>query len=270
MRLLPNSLLVRGDVVEMFYGDTAPAKATCTLPSRESAAESGSSSESYQIEVNQVFRPSLFGADPTPLVRKESLARKGRFHFVLDETSAVATVQSALGHQRPDSTMANQIQRVRKIIYHYIVWVLLGISLGANAFRLAMDAERSSTWFMYMFINQAYAILPCVPIVSGWLWVLLRTFGNSKVLALFEQLQQSKTPFDDDIGVDAFDEEAPPPTKDIYLSTGKNVYFTFIFNYFRNAAASVLEHDLAGKVLHAHAFDGYSRIARIHHRHLQH
>jgi hypothetical protein len=54
---------------------------------------------------------------------------------------------------------------------------------------------------------------------------MARTFGNAKILALFESLQQSHTPFDDDADVDEFDEEAPPPTKNITVTKGNIVWF---------------------------------------------
>ncbi|PJF17328.1 Phytoene/squalene synthetase [Paramicrosporidium saccamoebae] len=51
------------------------------------------------------------------------------------------------------------------------------------------------------------------------IWTMLFfCFGNARLIALTEVLQKSKTPYLEAEDVDEFDEEAPPPTKDIYLN----------------------------------------------------
>lgn len=54
------------------------------------------------------------------------------------------------------------------------------------------------------------------------LWGLIFfCYGNARVIALAEILQKSKTPYTENEDVDEFDEDAPPPTKDIYIHPGE-------------------------------------------------
>lgn len=58
----------------------------------------------------------------------------------------------------------------------------------------------------------------CVAILgSPLLKLVYDIYGNARLLSLVEVLQKSKTPYLESDEVDEFDEEAPPPTKDIYL-----------------------------------------------------
>jgi hypothetical protein len=79
----------------------------------------------------------------------------------------------------------------------------------------------------FCYINAQDAIFCQSMIVGLFMSVLLVSpiwtmlffcFGNARLIALTEVLQKSKTPYLEAEDVDEFDEEAPPPTKNIYLN----------------------------------------------------
>jgi hypothetical protein len=72
----------------------------------------------------------------------------------------------------------------------------------------------------YFLLQQTYVIMPLLPATIIPLWIIVRTFGNARLLLLYDQLEQSTTPFDDSNGVDEFDAEAPAPVKEVKFQQG--------------------------------------------------
>jgi len=87
--------------------------------------------------------------------------------------------------------------------------------------------------FEILIILQLYAILPMLPLAFLILWIIVRSLANATILVLFEALQISKTEYEDE-GVDEFDAEAPPPTKNVHLDRSAvwNKFCTYLFDKF--------------------------------------
>ena len=199
----------------MTYGDVAPGRMRYIFTTRAGAA----SKEVYLLEANQVFRPILFGPSPSKWMSLEFQLNRGRFQFQLLETPLADTLRASLENKRPVTALAHQVGILRKVIIRRFAYVALALALIFNVTRFILDGNKSITWFGFLLTLQVYSLIPILPFTGILMWVVMRAYGNAKILALFEQLQQSTTPFDDRDDVDEFDEEAAPPTKDVKLTT---------------------------------------------------
>lgn len=178
--------------------------------------------ESYEMEGGQVFRPALFGEQPSTLMQREFDINRGLFQFELLDTPVKETLRASLENRRPPTVLAQQAAVVRRVI-GWTTIMLVVLSLLLSVARFVLSGAESTTWFAFLVVLQLYMVIPFLPFAGIIMWTLVRAFGNAKVLTLFEQLQQSTTPFDDREDVDEFDEEAAPPTKDVQLATGRRV-----------------------------------------------
>ncbi|KAI7885791.1 hypothetical protein K492DRAFT_123348 [Lichtheimia hyalospora FSU 10163] len=249
VRVFPVNLLVEGDVVEMLYGDVSPGrmKYIHTPPSATDPAffaeqqppipssspvpdeheQPGDThslqTREYYLARDQVFKPSFFGVPPPNGLMEEYLRARGRYHFVLLETPLERNMRKALTQKRPNTVLATEAQKLEQVFYHYLIWIVLGISMVINLLRfglrdmliLGTHVDQLAELFCAL---PFYVTLPLLPLCLPSLWLIARSFGNAQLLILFEALQISKTEYEDDDEVDEFDTEAPPPTKDVELS----------------------------------------------------
>lgn len=254
VRIFPVNLLVEGDVVEMLYGDVSPGrmKYIHTPPSATDPAffteqqqqppissssplpdeheQTGDThslqTREYYLARDQVFKPSFFGVPPPNGLMEEYLRARGRYHFVLLETPLERNMRKALTQKRPNTVLATEAQKLEQVFYHYLIWVVLGISMVINLLRfglrdmliLGTHVDQLAELFCAL---PFYVTLPLLPLCLPSLWLIARSFGNAQLLILFEALQISKTEYEDDDEVDEFDTEAPPPTKDVELSPSR-------------------------------------------------
>lgn len=255
VRIFPVNLLVEGDVVEMLYGDIAPGRmkyihktSPCTSDPehseskhhhRRGSTSTDSSSEQpplntkeYYIAKDQTFKPSFFGIPPPSGLMEEYMRSRGRHQFVLLESPLEKNMRRALNQKRPNTVMYNESHVIIRIIYRYVVWIVLGIALVVNFLRYGLHSTLVNHFPVDQMVEEVftmsiYAIIPLLPLCIPSMWIIARSFGNAQLLILFEALQISKTEYEDDDEVDEFDAEAPPPTKDLELSPSKICYFVF-------------------------------------------
>lgn len=240
MRSFPFCLLVKGDVIEMSFGDIAPADAEyvyLTAP-----PDTG---ERYHLKQGQMFRPAAFWAATsngwTEKMFEEAKHAQGRYQFRLQQTPLISTIRDALNYRRPQPLIYQQMKRFYFLIYQRLIWILLAIAILFNVVRFALTPARHVTWMGVLIINSVYVIIPLLPFAAYTAWALTRALGNARILLLFDQLQQSLTPFDDSVSVDEFDEEALPPTKDVSVASS-----TLLFKFL-----SILRHRGDNALMHS-------------------
>jgi hypothetical protein len=247
VRIFPVNLLVKGDVVEMLYGDAAPGRmkyihktspssdgSTNNTKSSSDKEESDGSSKSeiplnmkeYYIAKDQTFKPSFFGIPPPSGLMEEYMRSRGRHQFLLLESPLEKNMFRALTQKRPDTVMSNEGHIIIRIFYHYVIWIVLAIAVIVNILRYVIKGTWIDSFPVDQLVEEViimslYAILPLLPLCIPSMWLIARSFGNAQLLILFEALQISKTEYEDDDEVDEFDAEAPPPTKDLELSPSK-------------------------------------------------
>ncbi|KAJ3365061.1 hypothetical protein GGF32_000241 [Allomyces javanicus] len=252
IRSLPSVLLVKGDIVELHYGDIAPARcryvyvtkppATRTAGTAPSTPPTGSLSQlasaspgsdplssstssgkattagmpnrrpEYVLESGSGFRPTLFGVPPTSLIRLESQLNHGRFQFELLETPLVPVLQTLVTH-RPNTVMTNQLLRLQRVLAKVLI-VVYALSIIIAVVRHFIVGHVP----IVTALVWAYSVvLPVMPMIIPTLYLLFRTYSNAHLIVLWDELQSSKTDYEDD-DVDEFDVDAPPPTKEITLA----------------------------------------------------
>ncbi|KAI9090541.1 hypothetical protein DFS34DRAFT_653986 [Phlyctochytrium arcticum] len=220
MYLLPFNLVVEDDIVQMAYGDVAPCRIRYVHSHFDNAAHE---EREYILAKGQIFKPSLFSSSPDPTVMRRAAVNEGQFHFRAMETPLKDTLQKSLDFERPETVIAHQFKVIKKYYFKWLFWIVLGISFSINVLRYgirnAKDASMREQGIEMLVNLQAYAVLPLLPLVIPTLYIILRSYGNAQILALFDALQTSKDEFEDQEDVDEFD-AAPPPTKDLILDWG--------------------------------------------------
>ncbi|KAI7862736.1 hypothetical protein BDF14DRAFT_1851990 [Spinellus fusiger] len=239
VRTFPVNLLVKGDVVEMLYGDVAPGRMKyihkpAHVKEEAPVSDNGQSvheettipemkTREYYLAQDQAFKPSFFGIPPPAGLMEEYLHARGRHQFILLETPLEKNMRAALSQQRPQTVIANEAQVIMRVFYRYILWIAFGGAICINLLRFGLR-ERLIEGYSFDELGELllslpfYTILPLLPLCLPSLWIVTRSLGNAQLLILFEALQISKTEYEDDDEVDEFDTEAPPPTKDVELS----------------------------------------------------
>lgn len=239
--IFPINLLVKGDVVEMLFGDTAPCRMEYLHPNFTTSSSSSSSPSPIpdfiphkeQLAPDQVFKPSFFGLPPPSTFLPQHTYLRGRHHFRLLETPLSTNLRAALRQERPHTVIHNEADVLVRLFLRRILWVVLTVALGVNLLKYTLKDYlangHSGQWFEVLIVQPIYAVLPLLPFSLPTLWIVARSFGNAKVLVLFEALQISKTEYADDDEVDEFDSEAPPPTKNVVLDS-RELFFFFFFS----------------------------------------
>jgi len=102
-----------------------------------------------------------------------------------------------------------------------------------------------------LFIRQSVAV--CVYLLlSDVCWhEASRILGNVRLVLLAERLQSNQTPYSETDDLDEFDEEAPPPTKNIILSpfeTLLTLYRSVRLNNFKFLRTISWRHDLVSEL----------------------
>jgi hypothetical protein len=216
---LPCSYLVEGDVLELMYGDISPGEIQLlTQPG-------------LTLQQNQILRP-------LPDIHSND----GKFLFRLKSTPVLQVIKTAVEIDRPQTVLLQQMKVLRHFLIRRMFYVFFGLSLVFSITRFILCDRKQDTWFAFLIIHQVYVLLPFIPLVQVTAWIILRAYGNAKVLTLFDQLQKSTTPFDYRGNVDEFDEEAPPPTKDIKLASGALIgrFLTLVAHRSRPNSAQVV------------------------------
>ncbi|KAJ3082962.1 hypothetical protein HDU99_001060 [Rhizoclosmatium hyalinum] len=208
----PFNLLLEGDIVQLAFGDKAPAKAHyCNsdgvLNTRIPAI----------LEKGQLLKPATFNIDASAL-QSESRSTRGQFYIKLLETPLVDTVHSILHSKRPDSVIYHQLYIITATLTTRVIWFILGASFIINVFRYAFNSsskeKRGEEAISLLFNLPLYAVLPLLPLSLPFITLVARSFGNAQIICLHEALQASKEDFKDEENIDEFD-AAPPPTKEV-------------------------------------------------------
>ncbi|KAJ3021069.1 UNVERIFIED_CONTAM: hypothetical protein HDU68_009821, partial [Siphonaria sp. JEL0065] len=228
----PFNLLLEGDIVQLAFGDKAPANAHyCTqngeLNTRIPAV----------LSKGQLLKPATFNIDANSL-QSESRATRGQFYFKLLETPLVDTLHSILHSKRPDSVIYHQLHIITTTLTSRVIWFVLGSSFVINVLRYAFTAttaKQRNTEAIEMLLNlPLFAVLPLLPLSLPFICLMARSFGNAQIICLHEALQTSKEDFKDEENIDDFD-AAPPPTKEVHTDY-KAIWHAFLAQVFNRPA----------------------------------
>jgi hypothetical protein len=206
--VVPNNLLVAGDVVVLGYGDRAPAKVSYV------------SDPQKVLNRDDILKPGFFDRIEfeEPKIIDEYLP--GMYHFKVIETPLISILTSILSAKRPPTVIRLHLQMIEQLFNTRVIWILLSLSIAVNLARLFLSNITSypaSMIYELLARLPILVVLPMLPISFPSLMLITNSYGNAYILTLFDALQSSKTEFEDKEDVDEFD-AAPAPTKDLSLS----------------------------------------------------
>lgn len=215
---IPWLLLVKGDIVLLGFGDLVPAY--CELVTNFDK----DLDKKVYLQKGKIFRPDNLPIDILQKLCNEDPSNARWFKFRLLETPIVNSLKATLENTRPASLFRNQVKRLWPFIYTKVAIPIFCISLAFSLVRFILSTNRNYLWGYYLILQQISVIIPLLPPILLIIAILVHSLGTAEVMLLYEQLIQSATPFDDEAGVDAFDDEALPPVKDVSYASG--VLFT--------------------------------------------
>ncbi|KAF9924116.1 hypothetical protein FBU30_005856 [Linnemannia zychae] len=245
VRTLPSNLIVKGDLIEMVFGDAAPCNVLCSLSkhgiesisqsqylhqhyhhrhhTHHSTSRNPSPTREYFLSRREIFQPSLFGSPPSEEWLKRHQELKGRYTFEVLETPLEQILHTALDPTpRPNSLIQKQLQVISRIIFFKVVLAIALIALVINLLRYVLkevlQLHHPNQGPEQLLVLPIYAVLPLIPLALPTLLQISKAFTNATILVLFNTLQISKTEFEDEKDVDEFDVEAPPPTKNVDIA----------------------------------------------------
>ncbi|KAI1321202.1 hypothetical protein EDD11_007768 [Mortierella claussenii] len=263
VRTIPSNLIVKGDLIEMVYGDVAPCKVLCMLsryrikhpnspPSSQNANHCSQQSpqmspssrnksygrhgtsphvREYFLKRKQIFQPSLFGSPPSEDVQNIHKELQGRYAFEVLETPLEQILHTALDPTpRPKSLIQKQLLFINKIIFCKVLLAIALLAFVINLLRYVLkevvQLNHASNGFEQLLALPVYAALPLLPLSLPTLLQISKAYTNATILVLFNTLQISKTEYEDEKDVDEFDVEAPPPTKNVDINS-KEIWIRF-------------------------------------------
>ncbi|KAI9596057.1 hypothetical protein BDF19DRAFT_439502 [Syncephalis fuscata] len=205
-RRLFTNLLAKGDVIELTLGEQAPADAL--LITDQTATDN---QEPFILKGQACFMPS-----------NETIsghAVQTYYAFELLSTPFSNTLDDMLATERPKSSFENELSRLRWIWQRATCFVF-GLTIIVVTLRFILmdivEVKRHDRVFE-AYIQVVYVLMPMLP--SGIITLLhvCRLCATARLITLFELLQASDSAFEEREEVDEFDQEAPPPTKEVHV-----------------------------------------------------
>ncbi|RKP05825.1 hypothetical protein THASP1DRAFT_32342 [Thamnocephalis sphaerospora] len=208
-RRIFTNLLAKGDVIELTLGELAPADARPLV--KPAADDNGRSSN---LARNCPYLPTKDDIS-APLLAAGGVAGQ----FVLQETPFAHTLREMLTTKRPKGVQEQELLRLR-VLWRRGLWAGLGISVLISTLRFVLldivQGESTSAAFS-TYMEVVYTLLPVLPLGCFVLVLFCRLCASARLISLFELLQASESVFEEREDVDEFDDEAPPPTKDVHV-----------------------------------------------------
>ncbi|KAF9156424.1 hypothetical protein BG015_005393 [Linnemannia schmuckeri] len=244
VRTLPSNLIVKGDLIEMVFGDAAPCNVLCTLSKHgvestsqtlhpyhyhhhhhrhHSHSRKSSPTREFFLSRREIFQPSLFGTPPSEEWQRRHHELQGRYTFEVLETPLEQILHTALDPTpRPNSLIQKQLLVISRIIFFKVVMAIALLALVINLLRYVLkevlQLHHPTQGPEQLLALPIYAVLPLLPLSLPTLLQISKAFTNATILVLFNTLQISKTEYEDEKDVDEFDVEAPPPTKNVDIA----------------------------------------------------
>ncbi|KAF9913999.1 hypothetical protein BX616_009167 [Lobosporangium transversale] len=255
IRTIPSNLIVKGDLIEMVFGDKAPCRVLCMLsryriehpnsplpshsphfPPQNQSSYQGCNGASphvreFFLSRKEIFQPSLFGTPPHEEAQKIHKELQGRYTFEVLETPLEHILHTALDPTpRPKSLIQKQLLVINKVIFYKVMLAIALLAFIINLLRYVLkevvQLDHASNGFEQLLSLPVYAALPLLPLSLPTLLQISKAYTNATILVLFNTLQISKTEYEDEKDVDEFDVEAPPPTKNVTIDR-KEVWIRF-------------------------------------------
>ncbi|XP_078346969.1 transmembrane protein 94-like isoform X3 [Oculina patagonica] len=192
---VPCNLLVRGDVVVLGPGHSAPAQVQQLSP------ESPSKGSLRVLEEGQVFHPITQNtSDGSKGTGIQSSQPHPREKFLVMETPFKLNLRKILDSslKRPISIVGNEMHYITStIIDKKLLFVIVVLSLTVNIHRTIFLKNDSGHWSEMILLLQGYAVLPLLPISFPIVWICLNLYGAARIKVLFTLLKEKEMAADE-------------------------------------------------------------------------
>jgi hypothetical protein len=197
---VPQLLLVEGDVVELAVGEMAPVRLRSLGP-KPTILERGQIHAPQSLEVDGgLHKYTRYCVLETPFQ-----------HYLCDMLKLARPMPVVEQHYKESI----QLVCMRIIPSVALVSILIGVLRFIVPSQAVQTAQRG---FELIALNPALTVLPLLPLGYPLLREIMIEYANARVITLFDELQSSKREFEEE-EEDEFDEDAPPPVKDVKIES---------------------------------------------------
>ncbi|XP_070186267.1 transmembrane protein 94-like isoform X2 [Littorina saxatilis] len=177
---LPQSLLVKGDIIHLRPGHKAPARCEEIEPDHEGLT--------CPLQQGDVYAPEQDVSEGEGAVGPKGRKPLKPKPFRILDSPVAENFRLVLSGQveRPLSVLTNECHRV---VYVWLTQRLLPacvlLVLLINALRFVYLPDSSGHWTEMFLVLPVHAILPLVPLTFPLLWIIVNTYGQVRILAAF-------------------------------------------------------------------------------------
>jgi magnesium-transporting ATPase (P-type) len=217
-RRLFTNLLAKGDIIELALGEQAPADARLIVDTTDLAVDTTNDSPLIIKRRSRFLPTNDMITDPT----------RTHYAFELLDTPFAQTLHDMLASERPKSSFENELRRLR-LLWQRATCIVFALTIVVVTLRFILldivQLNRHDRVFE-AYIQVVYVLMPMLPSGIVTLIHVCRICATARLITLFELLQASKSAFEESEEVDEFDQEAPPPTKEVHVKLGKRHGYT--------------------------------------------
>lgn len=175
---LPCSLIVQGDVIELYKEIPSPANATC-LDSMGMATD-------IHVEKGSFPPPELFEEDKGEREGVRLVGEAKRVKFIVTQTPIIATFRDTLQKKRATSVLTRQ-KTYALLANNILVLITLGVSLIWNVIRYAALPDDFGNLTEMILQLQVYTVLPLLQLVFPFMWAFMNLYGTARIVLLTEK-----------------------------------------------------------------------------------
>ena len=175
---LPCSLIVQGDLIELYKDIPSPANATL-LDSKGLATE-------IHVERGALPPPGLFEEQDGRGEGVRQVDEEKRVRFVVTQTPIIAKFRETLQKKRATSVLTRQ-KTYALLANNVLVLVALGVSLLWNVIRLAVLPDDVSHWTEMLLRLQVYTVLPLLQLILPVTWAFMNLYGTARIVLIMEK-----------------------------------------------------------------------------------
>ena len=174
---LPSSLLVQGDIIELYKDVPLPASAKLI-------DEEGVSNDTI-LEMGSYPPVELFQCeDRGQNVR--FVEEEKRIRLVVTQTPIIAVFLTTLRKKRATSVLTRE-KTYGLLANNLLCVIALGVSLLLNVIRYTILRDDVGHWTEMLLQLQVYTILPLLQLIFPLTWAIMNLYGTAKIVLLTEK-----------------------------------------------------------------------------------
>ena len=181
---LPVSLLVQGDVIELYRDVPLPARAT--------VLDSDGIATDVHVEMGSFPPPELFEVAEEKREGVTLVEEEKRTRFVVTQTPVIATFHATLLKKKAASVLTRQ-KTYSLVANNAFLLVVLGVALFVNVIRYSVLREDVGHWTEMLIQLQVYVALPLLHLLLPGVWAIMNLYGTATIVLLTERSPDSDT-----------------------------------------------------------------------------